>query len=42
MRVDIWDLLKNHIETAERRFLAQAEDLPKLLAAMGTARAGGR
>ena len=35
MRVDIWDSLKNHIETAERRFLAQATDLPKLLAAMG-------
>lgn len=35
MRVDIWDSLKSHIETAERRFLAQAADLPRLLAAMG-------
>ena len=35
LRVDIWDALKNHIETAEQRFLAQAEDLPKLLSAMG-------
>ena len=41
MRVDIWDSLKNHIETAERQFLAQVDDLPKLLASMGTARAGG-
>lgn len=37
MRVDIWDSLKNHIETAERRFLAQAADLPGMLAAMGVA-----
>lgn len=35
MRVDIWDSLKSHIETAERRFLAQADDLPRMLAAMG-------
>jgi hypothetical protein len=41
MRVDIWDSLKSHIETAERRFQAQARDLPKMLAAMGMARAGG-
>jgi hypothetical protein len=38
MRVEIWDSLKNHVETAERRFLAQAEDLPRLLAAMGMER----
>ena len=41
LRVDIWDSLKSHIETAERRFLAQAQDLPKMLAAMGMARADG-
>jgi hypothetical protein len=35
MRVDIWDSLKCHIEVAEQRFLAQAADLPRLLAAMG-------
>jgi hypothetical protein len=40
LRVDIWDSLKSHIETAERRFLAQADDLPRMLADMGTARAG--
>lgn len=38
LRVDIWDSLKNHIETAEKRFLAQAADLPRMLAAMGVAR----
>ena len=38
MRVDIWDSLKNHVETAERRFRAQAADLPRLLATMGVAR----
>jgi hypothetical protein len=41
MRVDIWDSLKSHIETAERRFRAQASDLPKMLAAMGIARPEG-
>ena len=41
MRVDIWDSLKSHIETAERQFQAQAQDLPKMLAAMGMARADG-
>lgn len=39
MRVDIWDSLKSHIEAAERRFLTQAQDLPKMLANMGMARA---
>jgi hypothetical protein len=41
MRVDIWDSPKNHIEAAERRFLAQAQDLPKMLATMGMERADG-
>jgi hypothetical protein len=41
MRVDIWDSLKSHIEAAERRFLAQAQDLPRMLATMGMARAEG-
>lgn len=38
LRVDLWDSLRSHIETAERRFLAQAADLPRMLAAMGMAR----
>jgi hypothetical protein len=38
LRVDVWDSLKSHIETAERRFRAQAEQLPQMLAAMGMAR----
>ena len=42
LRVDVWDSLKSHIETAERQFQAQAQDLPKMLAAMGMARADGR
>ena len=42
MRVDIWDSLKSHIETAERQFQTQAQDLPKMLAAMGMARTDGR
>ena len=29
MRVDIWDSLKSHIETAERQFQTQAQDLPR-------------
>lgn len=33
MRVDLWDQLKNHIETAERQFGSQAGTLPRLLAA---------
>lgn len=37
MRVDIWDALKNHIETAEQRFLAQAAELSRMLDAMGVA-----
>ena len=41
LRVDVWDSLKSHIETAERQFRAQAQDLPKMLAAMGMARADG-
>jgi hypothetical protein len=31
MRVDIWDQLKSHIETAEKQFRSQAGTLPKLL-----------
>ena len=38
LRVDVWDSLKSHIETAERRFRAQAQQLPQMLAAMGMAR----
>jgi hypothetical protein len=38
LRVDIWDSLKSHVETAERRFLAQADDLPRMLADMGMVR----
>lgn len=34
MRVDIWDQLKSHIETAERQFQSQLPDFPRLLAAM--------
>ncbi|RVD70737.1 MAG: hypothetical protein E5V62_10040 [Mesorhizobium sp.] len=33
MRVDIWDQLKSHIETAEKQFRSQAGTLPGLLAA---------
>jgi len=33
MRVDIWDQLKSHIETAEQQFRSQAGTLPRLLAA---------
>ncbi|MDX8502387.1 hypothetical protein RFM99_28790 [Mesorhizobium sp. VK4C] len=32
-RVDIWDQLKSHIETAEKQFRSQTGTLPKLLAA---------
>lgn len=35
LRVDIWDSLKSHIETAQRRFLTQADNLPRMLADMG-------
>lgn len=31
IRVDIWDQLKSHIETAERQFRSQVDGLPKLL-----------
>jgi hypothetical protein len=41
MRVDIWDSLKNHIESAEQQFHIQAADLPRLLATMGVARVDG-
>jgi hypothetical protein len=34
MRLDIWDSLKSHIETAERSFLAQVDDLPTLIAVL--------
>ncbi|RWM05635.1 MAG: hypothetical protein E5X80_10475 [Mesorhizobium sp.] len=33
MRVDIWDQLKSHIETAEKHFRSQADGLPRLLSA---------
>ena len=33
IRVDIWDQLKSHIETAEKQFQSQAGTLPKLLSA---------
>ncbi|MEI9405815.1 hypothetical protein [Mesorhizobium argentiipisi] len=33
IRVDIWDQLKSHIETAEKQFQSQAHTLPKLLSA---------
>ena len=33
IRVDIWDQLKSHIETAEKQFQSQADALPKLLSA---------
>ncbi|TPK72125.1 hypothetical protein FKO01_06670 [Mesorhizobium sp. B2-3-3] len=33
IRVDIWDQLKSHIETAEKQFQSQAHTLPNLLSA---------
>ncbi|NGO52333.1 hypothetical protein [Allomesorhizobium camelthorni] len=33
IRVDIWDQLKSHIETAEKQFQSQASALPNLLSA---------
>lgn len=33
IRVDIWDQLKSHIETAEKQFRSQANGLPRLLSA---------
>ncbi|MDX8527775.1 hypothetical protein RFM68_25075 [Mesorhizobium sp. MSK_1335] len=33
IRVDIWDQLKSHIETAEKQFQSQADTLSKLLSA---------
>ena len=33
IRVDIWDQLKSHIETAEKQFQSQAAGLPPLLSA---------
>lgn len=46
LRVDIWDQLKSHIETAEKQFRAQIPGLPLLLSgweapASSTARAEG-
>lgn len=32
IRSDIWDALRNHINTVESRFLADADDLPRQLA----------
>ena len=32
IRVDIWDALRNHIDTVESKFLAEADDLPRQLA----------
>lgn len=40
MRVDLWDALLSHIEAAEGRFRAEAEDLPRLLDGI-EARLGG-
>ncbi len=33
IRVDIWDQLKSHIETAEKQFRTQVDGLPGLLSA---------
>jgi hypothetical protein len=33
IRVDIWDQLKSHIETAEKQFQTQVGGLPVLLSA---------
>ena len=33
LRVDIWDQLKNHIDTAESQFRSQVDGLPGLLSA---------
>jgi hypothetical protein len=32
IRTDIWDSLRSHIEAVERKFLAEADDLPRQLA----------
>lgn len=29
IRTDIWDALRSHIDTVERKFLAEADDLPR-------------
>ncbi|SEA51446.1 hypothetical protein [Rubrimonas cliftonensis] len=34
MRSDIWDALRNHIESVERKFLADADGLPDQLGAI--------
>ncbi len=34
IRLDIWDALRNHIDTVENQFVAQADDLPNQLAAI--------
>lgn len=34
IRTDIWDALRSHIDTVERKFVAEADDLPKQLAAI--------
>jgi hypothetical protein len=34
IRLDIWDALRNHIDTVESQFVAQADDLPNQLAAI--------
>jgi hypothetical protein len=46
IRVDIWDQLKSHIETAEKQFASQAGSLDGLLTALeapgGKAQGGGQ
>jgi hypothetical protein len=34
IRTDIWDSLRSHIDAVERKFLAEADDLPRQLAAI--------
>lgn len=41
-RVDLWDALRAHIAEAERRFHAEAQAIPALLAELGDARAAAR
>lgn len=34
IRTDIWDALRSHIDTVERKFVAEADDLPRQLDAI--------
>lgn len=34
LRADAWDMLRNHIESVESKFLKEADDLPRQLAAI--------